>query len=124
MADAAAETWLVGDVGGTNARFGLVARDGKLLHSAVLASCVGVPSILFVYRSKCQDFMSSMDLDEFAVPLSEEDAYPAIRSRFERILSEPELRERIHQKALSWKRKQQARYQQIRAHIDVASRRV
>ena len=37
MADAAAETWLVGDVGGTNARFGLVARDGKLLHSAVLA---------------------------------------------------------------------------------------
>ena len=37
MAEAAAETWLVGDVGGTNARFGLVAPDGKLLHSAVLA---------------------------------------------------------------------------------------
>jgi glucokinase len=30
-------TWLVGDVGGTNARFGLVAPDGALLHSSVLA---------------------------------------------------------------------------------------
>jgi len=29
-------TWLVGDVGGTNARFGLVAPDGTLLHSAIL----------------------------------------------------------------------------------------
>ena len=37
MPDQINETWLVGDVGGTNARFGLVARDGKLLHSAVLA---------------------------------------------------------------------------------------
>jgi glucokinase len=31
------ETWLVGDIGGTNARFGLVAPDGTLLHSAILA---------------------------------------------------------------------------------------
>ena len=30
-------TWLVGDVGGTNARFGLVSTDGSLLHSAILA---------------------------------------------------------------------------------------
>ena len=30
-------TWLVGDIGGTNARFGLVAPDGSLLHSRVLA---------------------------------------------------------------------------------------
>jgi len=30
-------TWLVGDVGGTNARFGLVSPDGSLLHSRVLA---------------------------------------------------------------------------------------
>jgi glucokinase len=37
MAEAASETWLVGDVGGTNARFGLVTPAGKLLHSAVLA---------------------------------------------------------------------------------------
>jgi glucokinase len=31
------ETRLVGDVGGTNARFGLVAPDGALLHSSILA---------------------------------------------------------------------------------------
>ena len=37
MSAGAAETWLVGDIGGTNARFGLVAPDGTLLHSAVLA---------------------------------------------------------------------------------------
>jgi glucokinase len=29
--------WLVGDIGGTNARFGLVDRDGAVLHSSVLA---------------------------------------------------------------------------------------
>jgi glucokinase len=29
--------WLVGDIGGTNARFGLVEPDGSLLHSSVLA---------------------------------------------------------------------------------------
>jgi len=28
--------WLVGDIGGTNARFGLVAPDGALVHSSVL----------------------------------------------------------------------------------------
>ena len=33
----AAATWLVGDIGGTNARFGLVDPNGKLLHSAILA---------------------------------------------------------------------------------------
>lgn len=32
-----AETWLVGDIGGTNARFGLVSPAGALLHSRVLA---------------------------------------------------------------------------------------
>jgi glucokinase len=31
------EIWLVGDIGGTNARFGLVSPAGELLHSAVLA---------------------------------------------------------------------------------------
>jgi glucokinase len=37
MPAAGTETWLVGDIGGTNARFGLVAPEGGLLHSAVLA---------------------------------------------------------------------------------------
>ena len=38
MAGSATETWLVGDIGGTNARFGLVSPlSGELLHSAILA---------------------------------------------------------------------------------------
>jgi len=32
-----ATTWLVGDIGATHARFGLVSPDGKLLHSRTLA---------------------------------------------------------------------------------------
>ncbi|MFI4947927.1 MAG: glucokinase [Alphaproteobacteria bacterium] len=31
-------TWLVGDVGATNARFGLVSPDGALLHSGIFAA--------------------------------------------------------------------------------------
>jgi glucokinase len=34
---AATETWLVGDIGGTNARFGLMSPERTLLHSQVLA---------------------------------------------------------------------------------------
>lgn len=34
---AAATTWLVGDVGATNARFGLVSPDGAVLHSGIFA---------------------------------------------------------------------------------------
>lgn len=39
MVTPAAETttWLVGDIGGTHARFGLVSPDGKVLHSRTLA---------------------------------------------------------------------------------------
>jgi glucokinase len=39
MSGAASEatTWLVGDIGATHARFGLVSPDGKLLHSRTLA---------------------------------------------------------------------------------------
>src|SRR5579863_6130286 len=33
----AGTTWLVGDVGATNARFGLVSPDGALLHSSTFA---------------------------------------------------------------------------------------
>src|SRR5260370_26831901 len=32
-----AAAWLVGDVGATNARFGLVSPDGAVLHSSVFA---------------------------------------------------------------------------------------
>ena len=38
MSDKTVNTWLVGDIGGTNARFGLVSPDGAMLHSSTLAS--------------------------------------------------------------------------------------
>ena len=36
-APSAPETWLVGDIGATHARFGLVSPDAKLLHSRTLS---------------------------------------------------------------------------------------
>ena len=36
-AAASATTWLVGDIGATHARFGLVSPDGRLLHSRTLS---------------------------------------------------------------------------------------
>jgi glucokinase len=41
---AVGETWLVGDIGGTNARFGLVSPDGAVLHSEIFA-CAGFAAI-------------------------------------------------------------------------------
>src|SRR5260370_7883608 len=37
MSTEQATTWLVGDVGATNARFGLVWPDGAVLHSSTFA---------------------------------------------------------------------------------------
>ena len=42
--DAESETWLVGDIGATNARFGLVSPSGKLLHWRSYA-CEHYPTI-------------------------------------------------------------------------------
>ena len=36
-APSAPESWLVGDIGATHARFGLVSPDAKLLYSHTLA---------------------------------------------------------------------------------------
>lgn len=40
---------------------------GVRLHSAVLSSCVGVPSLLVAYRDKGADFMESMSMQDWAV---------------------------------------------------------
>ena len=46
-------TWLVGDIGGTNARFGLVTPEGELLHSRVLADAdyPGIADAIEAYLS-------------------------------------------------------------------------
>ena len=42
-ADAA---WLVGDVGATNARFGLASPEGAILHSSTFA-CAGFSTLMY-----------------------------------------------------------------------------
>ena len=89
------------------------------LHAAVLASCVGVPSVLMAYRSKCRDFMSSMELEPFAVPLSPDGTGVAqLQERFAQILSEAELCRQIYQKALFWKGRQQEYYSRLSTQIE------
>ena len=39
------------------------------LHAAVLSTCAGVPPLLLSYRDKCLDFMESVYLDEWAIPM-------------------------------------------------------
>lgn len=39
------------------------------LHAAVLSTCVGVPPLMLGYRDKCLDFMESMGMEEWYVPL-------------------------------------------------------
>ncbi len=47
----------------------VTAFVGMKLHSVILAMCAGVPSIMVSYASKCDDFMMSVELDEYVVPL-------------------------------------------------------
>jgi hypothetical protein len=61
--------------------------------------------------------MGSMDMSEFAVPLSSETRYEDVNGRWQRILHEPELGARISAKALSWKRVQQAQYRSLTERI-------
>ncbi len=96
---------------------GSTALIGVRLHSAVLACCVGVPVILLAYRSKCLDFMTSMNLDAFAIPLREEPAGPLLRARFRQILDHPALGEQIYRQAIFWKCKQQSYYSRLGARL-------
>ena len=96
---------------------GSVALIGTRLHAAVLASCVGVPSLLFAYQPKCEDFMSSMELSDFAIPLSGDPAATMLSDRWAQLLSDPGLGRRIHQKSLFWKAQQVQFYRQITEHM-------
>ncbi len=58
MAAGGETTWLVGDVGGTNARFGLVSPDGTLKHSAILpdADYPGIAEAIIAYLGQASGF--------------------------------------------------------------------
>jgi polysaccharide pyruvyl transferase WcaK-like protein len=46
-------------------QYGIAVR----LHAAVLAGCVGVPTLMLGYREKCLDFMESVGLERLHVQL-------------------------------------------------------
>lgn len=96
---------------------GSVGMIGVRLHAAVLACCVGLPSILLAYRSKCEDFMASMELSDFAIPLDPDSSGRRITACWDRIVSEEDLGGRIHSKALFWKQRQGIYYNELAARI-------
>jgi len=100
---------------------GSIGLIGVRLHSAVMASCVGVPSILMAYRNKCDDFMASMDLNDFAIPLAPDKSAELMTQRWDQIVSQPEMGRRIHEKALFWKEKQRLYYRELAARFDPAA---
>jgi glucokinase len=57
MNSAVGETWLVGDIGATNARFGLVSPDGAVLHSGVFAGAdfAAIELAIDAYRATIGD---------------------------------------------------------------------
>jgi len=78
------------------------------LHAAVLSCCAGVPPLLLSYRDKCLDFMESMRLDAWAIPLEHEHIH-----RFEPTLDKlteqsPALRDDVWQRAHDYKQTLQA----------------
>lgn len=60
---------------------------GLKLHAVILALCAGVPSIMLDYNPKCLDFMRSVDLASFDVPLPQatvarlEEKFEAVTAR-------------------------------------------
>ncbi|MDQ6676808.1 MAG: hypothetical protein M3Z09_05880, partial [Acidobacteriota bacterium] len=83
----------------------------------VLACCAGVPPVLLAYRKKCEDFMASMDLQEFAVPVSKETGPALLRAKWEEVLSRTELGRQVYEKALSWKGIQAAYFDRLIARM-------
>ena len=96
---------------------GSVALIGVRLHAAVLASCVGVPPLLFAYRRKCEDFMAAMELSDFTIPLSPETPADLLSAKWNQVRSQPDLGGRIYRKALFWKAKQHLYYRRLAEHI-------
>ena len=62
---------------------------------------------------RMQDFMASMDLTQFAVPLSAEASTGRMIEKWSQISSDAALRGLVHQRALYWKRKQQQFYRKL-----------
>lgn len=84
---------------------GSIGLIGVRLHAAVLASCVGVPSVLISYRRKCEDFMKSIDMAEFAIPFSA-DSCSILKAKWSQLMEQPSWGEKVCRMAQHWKQKQ------------------
>jgi len=85
---------------------GCVFSASVRLHGAVLACAAGVPPLMLGYRSKCADFMMSMDLERWHVDLANP-ACSGARGKLERLIGEaPGMREEVLDRARGWRCRQ------------------
>ena len=75
---------------------------GVRLHSAVLSTCVGIPSLSVAYRGKARDFAATVGLDEWIV--DPDDGNLAERAEILVDVAQ-QVGATAHAAALSWRRK-------------------
>jgi polysaccharide pyruvyl transferase WcaK-like protein len=75
------------------------------LHAAILSCCAGVPLLMIGYRQKCLDFMQSMELDDWHVPLTGSPKGEMLDRLRMMALHARKLQPVVLDRALRWKKK-------------------
>jgi len=87
--------------------FGLIAPCTFMiavrLHAAVFSCCVGVPPLMLGYREKCLEFMESMNLEAWHVPIRRQAGEEIENAAMTLSSLAPSLRLPVHARALAWK---------------------
>lgn len=87
------------------------------LHAAVLSCCAGVPPLLLSYRDKCMDFMESMGLEQWAIPM-QPDRLDSVEASLRHLADESlGMRERVWSTAHGYQEKLKAYSQTILGDI-------
>ena len=76
---------------------------GEKLHSVILANCVHTPAIMLEYRTKCRDYMLSIDWERWTIPTDQLDidlVYEKICEMYEQA---EQLQLELHQKLQNYK---------------------
>ena len=82
-------------------RFAVAVR----LHAAVLACCAGVPPLMIGYRPKCEDFMESMELQEWNMVLAKTQRGEIARRISDLARCSVELRSLVFARAQAWRKR-------------------
>lgn len=72
------------------------------LHAAILASCVGVPTLMLGYRDKCLDFMASVGMENWHVDLLDFKRGDILEVANALSLEAPTLRQPLWEQARRW----------------------